>query len=229
MSSPVFTTILTSYNRSKLLQDAVASVFNQTFKDWELIIVDYSSKKEERKEIGDFGKKLIAGDERFTFLQYPSVKEKDSLEQCNYAIHINKALKRAKGKYVTYLCDDDLYLPEYYQTMLDTFNKYPQAKIIYTGLFVTKLGEDKSLYTRPAENIKRCMFFSVDHICVAHEKEIIDEGGGWDETKWVRTYGDAEVWYKFAMAGHLSYPTGEITAIKRICNDSFNINGAKNE
>lgn len=223
---PVFSTILTSYNRSALLEDAVASVFNQTFKNWELIIADYSCDKEERKKISDFGKRLIAGDERFSFIQYPAVEKENNTEQCNYAIHINKCLKRAKGKYITYLCDDDLYLPEYYQVMLDTFTKYPQAKIVYTGLSVCKLGEDKCVLSRPAEHIKRCMFYSVDHICVAHEREIIDEVGGWDEAKWVRTYGDAEVWYKFAMAGHLAYPTGKYTAVKRICKDSYNATGA---
>ena len=41
--SPLFSIIIPTYNRAKLLEVAIQSVIDQTFKDWELVIIDDGS------------------------------------------------------------------------------------------------------------------------------------------------------------------------------------------
>ena len=50
-SSPFFSVIIPTYNRANLLKKAVQSVLNQTFQDWELIVVDDGSDDGTKKYI----------------------------------------------------------------------------------------------------------------------------------------------------------------------------------
>lgn len=118
--------VLTSYNRPNMIREAVDSVVSQTMGDWELIIIDDGSKPEVLKYLTS-----LAGDKRIEVLLRPPVEPKDRLATCRYAESINIGLDRVKGDYITYLTDDDLYLPTRLDIMTQFLDMKSDVKIVY--------------------------------------------------------------------------------------------------
>lgn len=90
--------IMPSYNTAPYIKQAIQSVFNQTYKNWELLIVDDCST--------DNTDEILAGihDRRIKILK----NEMNS----GAAVSRNKALREAKGQWVAFLDSDDIWMPE---------------------------------------------------------------------------------------------------------------------
>lgn len=97
MASPFFSIVIPTYNRAHLIEKAVNSVLKQTFKDWELIIVDDGSTDNTMQVISDF----LASDKRIKYF-YQENQER--------SIARNNGIEKATGKYVCFLDSDDYYL-----------------------------------------------------------------------------------------------------------------------
>ena len=91
--NPKVSVIITTYNRADLLPRAVNSVLSQTFEDYEVIIVDDCST--------DHTQEII---QRFTDPRIRSVRHGRNQHQ---SASINTGISHARGKYITFLDDDD--------------------------------------------------------------------------------------------------------------------------
>ncbi len=94
MSSPKISIVLPLFNGQKYLGEAIQSVYNQSFQDFELIIVDNGSR--------DSYKSIID--------KFPSKTRLIHEEKRGVAAARNKGIKMAKGDYIAFLDQDDLYL-----------------------------------------------------------------------------------------------------------------------
>lgn len=90
--------IMPSYNTAKFIADTIQSVLNQTYTNWELIIVDDCSNDNTDEIVSNFQ------DERIHYL-------KNELNS-GAAVSRNRALKEAKGKWIAFLDSDDLWMSE---------------------------------------------------------------------------------------------------------------------
>lgn len=90
--------IMPSYNTAPYIEETIQSVLNQTYTNWELIIVDDCS-NDSTDEVLDAIK-----DNRIRYFK----NEKNS----GAAVSRNKALREAKGQWIAYLDSDDLWMPE---------------------------------------------------------------------------------------------------------------------
>ena len=97
--NPLFSVILTTYNRSHLLSRAIRSVLQQTFTDFELIIVDDHSSDNTPQAIAEFS------DTRIIYIRQP--------ENLGVSTARNTGIQQAKGEYICFLDDDDEYLPDF--------------------------------------------------------------------------------------------------------------------
>lgn len=111
--------ILTSKDRFELLRFAVDSVYAQTYKDWELIIVDDNS---EDPRIAKYLDEL-AKDKFVEVIKASPVSKEFRKQNKMISVRINSALGLCKGEYISYLCDDDYYLPDRCQKMIDVFKQ----------------------------------------------------------------------------------------------------------
>ena len=91
--------IMPSYNTASFIAESIQSVLAQSYKDWELIIVDDCS-----PDNTDDVVKPYLSDERIKYLK----NEKNS----GAAVSRNRALREAKGKWIAFLDSDDLWMPE---------------------------------------------------------------------------------------------------------------------
>lgn len=90
--------IMPSYNTAEFIKKSIESVMNQTYQNWELIIVDDCSTDHTDEVV-----KSIE-DERIIYLK----NDKNS----GAAISRNKALRKASGKWIAFLDSDDLWMPD---------------------------------------------------------------------------------------------------------------------
>ncbi len=90
--------IMPSYNTASYIKESIESVLNQTYKNWELIIVDDCSTDETDKVMETIN------DSRIKYFK--------NKKNCGAAISRNKALREAKGQWIAFLDSDDLWMPE---------------------------------------------------------------------------------------------------------------------
>lgn len=88
--------------KAKFIKEAINSVLNQTFTDFELIVVNDNSPE----DIGSIVNSYT--DSRIRYY-----KNEDNLGAVNLVDSWNKCLSYAVGDYVCLLCDDDIYHPDF--------------------------------------------------------------------------------------------------------------------
>ena len=98
---PKFSIIIGTYNCKKFLGFAILSVLQQTFKDFELIIIDDGSTDGSQNLIKEFAIK----DKRIRFFFHKRNSGKDSVPK-------NFGIRKSRGKYICFLDSDDVWNPE---------------------------------------------------------------------------------------------------------------------
>lgn len=109
--NPVVSIITPAYNSSNVIEETIKSVLAQTFKNWELIIVDDCSTDNTFELALEFAKK----DNRIKVL-----KNKKNL---GVALTRNVALDSAQGKYIAFLDSDDMWMPNKLSVQIEYMEK----------------------------------------------------------------------------------------------------------
>ncbi len=107
---PLFSIVIATYNRVQFISKAIQSVQNQTYADWELIIVDDGS-KDNTKEVVE----LFLIDTRIKYV-YQENQER--------SVARNNGIAQSQGEYICFLDSDDYYLPNH----LETFSHHINSK-----------------------------------------------------------------------------------------------------
>ena len=107
---------MTSYNREKYIAEAIESVLNSTYKNFELIIVDDGSKDATVSISKNYKKK----DKRIQLY----INERNLGDYPNR----NRAAKYANGEYLMYVDSDDSIKPDAIEYVIKNFIEYPHAK-----------------------------------------------------------------------------------------------------
>ncbi len=100
-NKPLVSIITPAYNASGVIRETIESVINQTFQDWELLIVDDCSSD----NTSDIIKEYTEKDERIKYLKTSHSSGSPSLPR-------NMGIDEAKGKYIAFLDADDIWLPD---------------------------------------------------------------------------------------------------------------------
>lgn len=99
------TVVMPSYNTGKYIADSIQCVLDQTYKNWELLIVDDCSGDDT-----DFVVQPFLSDQRIRYIK----NEKNS----GAAVSRNRAIREAKGKWIAFLDSDDLWKSEKLQRQI---------------------------------------------------------------------------------------------------------------
>lgn len=128
---PFVSFILPAY-KAKFLHDAIVSVFEQTYANFELVIVDDASPEAVEEVVDSFDDKRI---------RY--FKNEKNLGGINLVNQWNHSITFAKGEYLVLAADDDIYEPNYLQSCIDLILKHPTVDIIRTGAL--QIDEDNNI------------------------------------------------------------------------------------
>ena len=90
--------IMPSYNTASYIKETIQSVLNQTYQNWELIIVDDCSTDNTDEVLGT--------------IKDPRIRYFKNDKNSGAAVSRNKALREARGQWIAFLDSDDLWMPE---------------------------------------------------------------------------------------------------------------------
>lgn len=115
---PKFSVVISVYNKEKYISNTLESVLNQTFQDFEIVILNDGSTDNSEMEI------LAFKDNRIRFF---SEDNRGAGAGRNYVI------KKAQGDYIALLDADDYWYPFYLEEQLRLITKYPEAYVFATS------------------------------------------------------------------------------------------------
>lgn len=128
--------ITASYNYENYIKEAIESVINQTYSDWELIIVDDGSSDNSVEII----KSYLQKDSRIKFFQHGNGQNKGLKET------LLLGLKAASGDWIAFLESDDLLTPDNLFKKVEIVKNTPNANLIFNKVdFILENGYDKKL------------------------------------------------------------------------------------
>src|SRR4030042_587586 len=122
---PKVSVIITTYNRVHFVCEAIDSVLNQTFKDFEIIVVDDGSTDNTKEALKRYSKNI--------FYIYQSNKGRSQAR--------NTGLKVAKGDYIAFLDDDDIWVPHKLEKQVAFMDSNPNIGLVHT---ITEVIDEES-------------------------------------------------------------------------------------
>lgn len=132
--------IIGTYNRKKYLPRAINSILKQSFKDYEVIIVDDGSNDNSERTIFPYLKKYS----NFKYIRHSNRKN---------PLSVNSGFLMSTGKYVTLLDSDDEYNKEHLKLRVDFMKKNKSIDLLHSPAEL--IGKEEDMYLPDARNKKK--------------------------------------------------------------------------
>lgn len=182
---PKVSVIIPTYNRARYICRAINSVLNQTFTDYEIIIVDDGSTDNTREVLAQYGNRIVY------------------LSQSNKGISAsrNRGISAAQGEYIAFLDSDDEWLPEKLTIQVDMLDKNERLGLACSRMLILDSDGKQRGYKpeeRTGRNFRELIEIGGDlpTSTVMTRKACFDKVGVFDET--LPPMEDFEMWVRIA-------------------------------
>lgn len=182
--SPLVSIVIPTFNRPRMLRDAIDSVCKQTYSNWEAIVVNDAG-EDVSPTIGEFN-------------QPAKLRLINHAQNSGLPAARNTAIKAAHGEIICYLDDDDLFKPDHLESIVQAFQDpavdfaYVDAEYVseqLDGKRRVELGRSVHAPDYPQSVLLVKNFIPVN--CWAHRRGSLEQAGYFDET--LRTHEDWEL------------------------------------
>lgn len=129
-SDPVFSVVIPTYNRAAHLHAAINSVLEQTFADFEVLVVDDGSTDDTAAIVSAFT------DHRVKYI-YQINRERGAAR--------NNGVRNAAGRIICFLDSDDVLLPHHLQTALTAFDIAQAMQVFCTSFIIRNQNADRNI------------------------------------------------------------------------------------
>lgn len=199
-----------SYNCSSFISDTIKSVLQQSFSDWQMIIVDDCSTDNSVEVIQSFVKK----DPRFYLIKLS--------KNSGAAVARNKAIEAAQGRYIAFLDSDDLWLPDKLEKQLSFMQEYDYP---FTYTAYDKIDKDGKVFghigvpdrVSYSDLLKSC---SVGCLTAMYDTTYF----GKEAMPLIRKRQDLGLWLRLLKKTDYAYGLNEILAQYRVRKNSISSN-----
>ncbi|MGN1101134.1 MAG: glycosyltransferase family 2 protein, partial [Huintestinicola sp.] len=163
--------VMPVYNGQKYLSQAIDSILDQTYTDWELIIVnDHST---------DSTSDII--------LRYSKIDSRIKIinNEINQKLprSLNIGFKNASGEYYTWTSDDNILHPDLLQKMASFLDADPDTGLVYTDMnYIDENGKLISTTMNSCHKINLCNCIGASFM---YRKEVAEDIGGYDPNKFL--------------------------------------------
>lgn len=193
---PTVSVVIPTFNRAGLLGEAIASVLRQSYSNLEVIVVDDGSTDSTADVVTSFA------DERLILLRQ---------ENRGRSAARNRAIAKARGRYIAFLDSDDVYLEHKLEKQVDYMESHPDVGMTYTSALCIDGNGDllahKYEATISGKIYKDIAFFmpvTVTLPTVMVRREVFDAVGDFDECMY--RFEDTDMWRRISK----SYSVGAI-------------------
>lgn len=204
--------IVPCYNSEKYIHKAIESVLNQSFKNWEMLIIDDCSTDNSVEIILNYSK-------LYNNISY----FKTEVNSGSAAIARNIGIKNANGKYIAFLDSDDSWLPTKLEQQLVVFDRNPDAAIVYCNY--EKISDDeirsnRIVYAPKKVNYEKLLYSNV--ICCSsaiYNSFLVGK-------TFFRQIGheDFVTWLDILKKGYNAYNVDEVLVLYRVSKNSLSSN-----
>ncbi|MCD6296628.1 MAG: glycosyltransferase family 2 protein [Deltaproteobacteria bacterium] len=178
--------IIPTFNRAERVARAISSVIDQTFADFEIIVVDDGSQDNTEHTAAQFG-------ESITYIAHTS--------NLGVSAARNTGIKKSASPFIAFLDSDDHWLPQKLSVQVEFFNNHPQAVACQTEETWIRNGRrvnPKKKHLKPSGNIfepslKLCL---VSPSAVMLKRTLLEEVGLFDED--LPACEDYDLWLRIA-------------------------------
>jgi len=187
-----FSIIIPLYNKENFIQNTMQSVLNQTFQDFEIIVVNDGSTDKSEEKLLQFKDSRI---------QYFSKNNEGVSTARNYGI------EKANAEFITFLDADDYWYPTFLETMFETISKVPNQKVfaaaiefetskktIEASYSISKTNEDFEIVNYFKASLKQSVICTS---CAVFHQSIFNEIGNFD-TK-IKSGQDTDLWIRIGL------------------------------
>lgn len=196
--------IISNYHKQKYIKEAVESVIDQTYKDWELLIIDDSN-----------------GEDRIDKI---CAKELKSPKIC---LHLTNdvglsalrmiGVNNTNGKYVLFMDGDDKIHPDFLKKTVKILEEYPQYAFAYSD--TQHFGDTNTSWTQPEYNFHALLENNYICSCSLIQRNSLLAVGGFDLDNF-NYWEDYEIWISLGAKGYYGVHIPEKLFLYRIHKDS---------
>lgn len=209
MNNPKISVIMSNYNGERYLEEAIKSILNQTFKDFEFIIIDDGS--------SDNSIEIIKRYKR----NYKQIKLLINKQNLGIVKSLNRGLKIAKGKYIARMDSDDISLKERLKIEYDYLERNKDIFLVGSSYIVIKddggiLFEVKHFYSKELVKkklLKKCI--------IAHPTVMFHNDKKWYYREKAVYCEDYDLWLRLLQKGKNLVILKELLLKYRIRRDSI--------
>jgi len=188
---PKVSVIIPTFNRADFLVKTIETVFNQTFKDFEIIISDDGSTDGTKEMISEFGEKV-----------HYIYNDHTGLPSCAR----NSAIKMAKGEYLAFLDSDDQWLPDKLNKQIELLENSQGVGLICSNAYVVnsdgKMSEHLYLRQGKGKSGKVLTDLIRDNFIITSttivRTKIVKEIGYFSELNELKAVEDYNLWLRIA-------------------------------
>jgi glycosyltransferase involved in cell wall biosynthesis len=188
--------VIPTFNRAELLTGAIRSVLNQTFQDFEVLIVDDGSSDTTPDVVKSFD------DNRIHYIRHTARR--------GGAAARNTGIARAGGEYVAFLDDDDEWFPHKLASQMAVMRRSePEVAAIYSGYFIVEraTGRVCGRMTPKAKGDLSAELLANNPIggtsCMLVKKDCLEKVGCFDES--LPSFQDRDLWIRLSREFRFDY------------------------
>lgn len=205
---PKISIITPAYNVSVFLPETIESVLQQTYQDWEMIIVDDCS----QDDTFGIAKKYSSLDPRIKVFQNDS--------NCGVAATRNHALDMAQGDYIAFLDSDDMWLPEKLEKQL-SFMEKEGCVLTYTKYqnYISETKQRGKIIRAPKKMTAKKVIgnTAIGCLTVMVNRKMV----GPFHMPLLKHTEDNCTWYEILSRGYVAVGIQEVLSLYRISNNSM--------
>jgi glycosyltransferase involved in cell wall biosynthesis len=198
--------IVPCYNQGQFLTEALESVMNQTYNDWECIVINDGS----ADNTNEIANEWLSRDDRFKYIE---------IDNGGLSNARNTGIRIARGEFILPLDADDKISKDYIELAISEFNNDPTLKLVYCK--AEKFGNEHGPWKLRAYSLKKLAFINMIFCSALFRKTEWERVGGYDVNM---VYGieDWEFWISILKNGGNVKQIDKIGFYYRIRNDSKN-------
>ena len=195
---PLVSVIVTTYNRADLLSETLDSIINQTYKIFELIVVDDGSTDNTEEVVKKYN------DSR---LQY--------IKTDNWggpARPRNIGIKQSKGKYIAFCDDDDIWLPQKLEKQIKCLDNSDTGMVFsmqkqfgITSIFSNYFGIGPLPFKKDTSTNALLQVNCIPTSTVIIKKDLLDQIGYFDERRSFIAIEDNDLWIRASKVATIGY------------------------
>ena len=193
---PSVSVVIPTFNRAELLPAAIRSVLNQTFQDFEILIVDDGSSDTTPDIVKTFD------DKRIHYIRHAVPR--------GGAAARNTGIAHSRGEYVAFLDDDDEWYPQKLARQMEVMRKSePEVAAIYSGYFVVEraTGRVCGRMTPKSKGDLSSELLATNPIggtsCMLVRKDSLEKVGCFDEN--LPSFQDRDLWIRLSREFRFDY------------------------